>query len=82
MNENTRRFAIPLVLISVVVIAAWRQDSQPRPSKSTIDPSWSELSASMDKMHAAMVSVGPSGDSDMDFVNLMLAHHQAANQGS
>jgi uncharacterized protein (DUF305 family) len=32
----------------------------------------------MDKMHAAMASVEPSGDSDVDFVNLMLPHHQAA----
>jgi len=39
---------------------------------------WSELTASMGNMHAAMSSVGPSGDSDVDFVELMVPHHQAA----
>jgi len=29
-------------------------------------------------MHAAMASVKPSGDRDVDFVKLMLPHHQAA----
>jgi uncharacterized protein (DUF305 family) len=32
----------------------------------------------MAKMHAAMASVEPSGNSDVDFVKLMLPHHQAA----
>jgi uncharacterized protein (DUF305 family) len=39
---------------------------------------WAELIAGMDKMHAAMVSVERSGYSDVDFVRLMLPHHQAA----
>jgi len=29
-------------------------------------------------MHAAMSSVQPTGDNDVDFVRLMLPHHQAA----
>jgi uncharacterized protein (DUF305 family) len=39
---------------------------------------WSELIASMDKMHMAMGAVVRSGNSDVDFVRLMLPHHQAA----
>ena len=39
---------------------------------------WAELIAGMDKMHAAMGSVERSGDSDVDFVRLMLPHHQGA----
>jgi len=43
-----------------------------------IDPNWSELVLSMEKMHRAMASVESSSDSDVDFVRLMLPHHQAA----
>src|SRR5437762_6394784 len=42
------------------------------------DPEWSELIASMDKMHVDMGAVQRSGNSDVDFVRLMLPHHQAA----
>ena len=42
------------------------------------DPNWSELIASMDKMHMAMSAVARSGNDDVDFVKLMLPHHQAA----
>ena len=44
----------------------------------TVDPDWSELIASMDKMHMAMAAIKRSGNSDVDFVRLMLPHHQAA----
>ena len=47
-------------------------------SQSAADSDWSELIASMDKMHMAMEAVKRSGDSDVDFVRLMLPHHQAA----
>ena len=39
---------------------------------------WSELIATMDKMHTAMGAVKRTGDSDVDFVTLMLPHHEAA----
>jgi uncharacterized protein (DUF305 family) len=42
------------------------------------DPDWSELIASMDKMHMAMGGMEKSGNDDVDFVRLMLPHHQAA----
>jgi uncharacterized protein (DUF305 family) len=32
----------------------------------------------MEKMHAGMQSIEPSGDNDTEFVRLMLPHHQAA----
>ena len=43
-----------------------------------VSPGWSDLSSSMAKMHGAMVSMQSSGDSDIDFVRLMLPHHRAA----
>jgi len=46
--------------------------------QSNTNADWSELIASMDKMHMAMEAVKPSGNSDVDFVRLMLPHHQAA----
>lgn len=42
------------------------------------DPDWSNLNAAMERMHTATGSVKPSGNSDRDFVRLMLPHHQAA----
>ena len=42
------------------------------------DANWSELVASMDKMHMSMAAIKRSGNSDVDFVRLMLPHHQAA----
>ena len=46
--------------------------------RDTATQDWAELMTSMHRMHAAMGSVKRSGDSDVDFVRLMLPHHQAA----
>jgi uncharacterized protein (DUF305 family) len=43
-----------------------------------VDPNWSELNSSMERMHQAMASVKSSGIGDVDFVRVMLPHHQAA----
>jgi len=53
-------------------------ESSDHDSRLTSNPDWSELIASMDKMHMAMSGVARSGNSDVDFVRLMFPHHQAA----
>ena len=78
MNKNTWRFAMLLVLIPTVALAAWQQGSHSHGGIVREDSDWAELMASMSRMHAAMASVKRSEDSDVDFVKLMLPHHQAA----
>ena len=70
------RVAIPLTLCALTLPALLHGSGES--ATSTTDRGWSELTSSMEKMHRAMSSVTPSGDNDVDFVQLMLPHHQAA----
>jgi uncharacterized protein (DUF305 family) len=73
------RSAVFSIFLCVLVIQGVQDDSHMRRGHQQIaDPSWAELNASLEKMHAAMASVEGSGDFDVDFVRLMLPHHQAA----
>ena len=47
-------------------------------SKAPLESRWLALQRSVESMHVAMASTAPSGDADVDFVRLMLLHHQAA----
>lgn len=85
--KGTIRFAyisagmLGLVLLTLGVGALGSRvqaESNSKDSRLTADPAWSELISSMDKMHMAMAAVKPSGNNDVDFVRLMLPHHQAA----
>jgi len=58
--------------------AGVQSETLPNSGQATVDPDWSELIASMEQMHIAMGAVQRSGNSDVDFVRLMLPHHQAA----
>jgi uncharacterized protein (DUF305 family) len=77
MNQHRGPSAILLVLIAAVTLVARSQDSKAHNRPTTAEPHWSELAGSMERMHTALASAEPSGDSDVDFVRLMLPHHQA-----
>jgi len=67
-----------LAVVPVVAVAVWPQDPHSMGHRATHDTNWVALMKNMETMHAAMTVVEPSGNSDADFVNLMLPHHQAA----
>jgi uncharacterized protein (DUF305 family) len=67
-----------LTLILIIVLTAWHERAHLSRPTAAIDPGWSALTGPMRAMHAAMSSIRPSRQSDGDFVNLMLPHHQAA----
>jgi uncharacterized protein (DUF305 family) len=70
--------AVPAVLFGALVIQAQENCRMHANTKSAAEPGWSELNSSMDKMRVSMAAMQSSGDSDVDFVELMLPHHQAA----
>jgi len=72
------RFAIFLVWILLVAMPAEPQGPRSQGDSVAASPDWSEFTAEMMKMHAALAAIHPSGDSDVDFVTMMLPHHQAA----
>jgi hypothetical protein len=71
--------AVALTILGIGLLRAGAQsETLADGSQSAGDPDWSELIASMDKMHVAMGAVSRSGNGDVDFVRFMFPHHQAA----
>ena len=73
-----RTFQIVIVLALLTAMVGLAQESHRHTAMTHDERNWSALMVSLENMHIAMSSVKPSGDSDVDFVKLMLPHHQAA----
>ena len=69
---------LTITAVSVLSAILLRAGTQSGGDQAPDDGTWLELSSSMHKMHMAMKAVKPSRDNDVDFVRLMLPHHQAA----
>jgi uncharacterized protein (DUF305 family) len=83
MKKRIWPFAILSILVLTLTPVERGQDSHSQTSQSQTSLSirqskWLELVESMHVMHTAMTSVQPTGNNDVDFVKLMLPHHQAA----
>jgi Domain of unknown function (DUF305) len=78
MKRTAWQFTFLLVVASTIGIPAMSAGAHVHGGNAATEPGWSELMRSMGRMHVAMSSVGSSKDSDVDFVKLMLVHHQVA----
>jgi uncharacterized protein (DUF305 family) len=80
----TRYLLLSIILVSESFLSVAplglnvRGGTAPQANREVANANWPELIASMEKMHIAMGAVKRTGDSDVDFVTLMLPHHQAA----
>ena len=69
---------IVAMIVLVIATAVQSQEQNVHKGKAPINADWKELTASMEKMHAAVTSIHASEDSDLNFVRIMLPHHEAA----
>lgn len=78
MNQRKVLVLVLATSMSTFVLGLLGADEHNQTDQQASTPDWSELITSMERMHMAMGQVVRSGNSDIDFVRLMLPHHQAA----
>ena len=77
MTSNFKRIAILMLGAGLVCVGLYAETHVHGSQPAEADY-WSELNATMHKMHMAMAAIERSGNADVDFVRLMLPHHQGA----
>jgi uncharacterized protein (DUF305 family) len=78
MIERVWIFALLLISIAAIPMPAQQDPNHEQKARDNDGSTWADMQQGMDKMHAGMRSIEPSGNDDVDFVRLMLPHHQAA----
>ena len=78
--EYRRSFVliIATLIVPITGVAANPQHSHHGSQPVSTDTAWAELQQSMQSMHETMFSLESTANDDVDFVRLMLPHHQAA----
>lgn len=76
--KTANELIVSLAAFTLTVALIGQATAHDDQSQRSNDPGWAGLIAGMDKMHMAIGAVARSGNSDVDFVRLMLPHHQAA----
>jgi uncharacterized protein (DUF305 family) len=72
------RIFVFVILVPTLAAPLPQEASDRSPENGGARPGWLALQQSIETMHAAMLSEAPSGNDDVDFVKLMIPHHQAA----
>src|SRR5271154_4560313 len=72
------RLGIVLILTIAAATPKLQEGIHAQTTHADAEQAWPEMMATMEKMHVVLASIESSGNSDADFVRLMLPHHQAA----